>query len=503
MSIETLTCDINLGRIFRRYSECLSDVSKVDYTAGGEPRAGFSGLTEMFNDNITVEFPSDMSVTQGFHALRDIFGDECRLSRGDNGGNDDTTCIRMLVQPKIMGLTDDQYNKMQQRGIKLLDIDYTVDARNIVTREGLLSFLGPTTAVADRGVRKVGANCLSWWGKDCDGDRVRIKVYNTFAQILESASIRVLLGSGLHHLLNGSDKADTLLSHKDHGVSRIELTFYSDKFKDMSVYHDMVHDVALRILSQCPTTSNSLSNQWKVFIASIHQTAAVYHVEAASFAYCHWWNSLTGMMQGASRTIIKSEEIPKLLGNYSFYEMPMHLITVSNSGEQYKKYIRVHGGNQITMCCGARGGLYPHGKTRKLFEYGDGVGRVSTGYIGWPSSYSYRSKALAIVEPVLDNTEDSLVLALEVLTITNRDYKKAASLLKVGVRYTVVGAGEEKFRGSMYTYVKLACGLRLRCGASLTGLVKEQQAGKKCAFDFIVDRIRNADGKEDAICSLV
>lgn len=496
----SLTNDVDTGKVLRQYSEFLSDVGYVEYTAGGEKRRGFGAMTEPFNDNVTVGLPIGMSVRDGFRKLRDILGDDATICRGSNGRSSE---IRMICQPSCAtsGLTAAHYRQLGEQGVRMIDIDYTVDACNITTRSDILGYLHDAD-VADRGERAVGRNCVSWWALDRDGDRVRIKVYNTFAQVLESAGVRVLLGSGLHNLLNGSDKADMLLKHREHGVSRVELTFYGERLKSRSVYHDMVLDVVTRRLAVCPTYSTSLSQQWGSFRSKITRTAAVHHVETSTFAYCHWWNSLTGMMQGATRTVVNAKEVPKLLGNYSFYDMPMHLITITGRGESCAVYRRVHGGSQITMCCGSRGGLYPHGSPRMLFEYGYGVGDINTGYIGWPKKYSYRSRPLALVEADVEDGVDTLTTQLEELTVLNRDYVAAHSALIAGGRYTVVGVGYLVFRGQRRTYLKLSDGQRIRCGASLEELVHKRTDGDSGAasFVFVVDKLIHGKGLHDAIC---
>lgn len=331
-----LTGDINMSRVLSRYGEYLSDIAYVEYTRGGPPMRGFINATAMFNDNVTLALPYGMSVRNGFRVLRDILGVGATIVRG-NGGDGE---IRVICGIPA-GLTREQFSAIESAQIRLVDIDYTVDACNITTRFQLLGYLmslGPVD-IADRGERAVGRNCLSWWGVDADGDRVRIKVYNTFAHVLESAGVRVLLGSNMHSMLKGSVKTDTLLENREHGISRIELTFYGGVFKPVSAYRVMV-DSVLRMLAECPTSRSSLSRQWATFQASITKTSAAYHVETSTFAYCHWWNSLTGMMQGSSRTLRSGDEVRKMLGNYSFYDRDMCLITISGNGETTSTFRR-------------------------------------------------------------------------------------------------------------------------------------------------------------------
>jgi len=498
---DVLGSDVSTARLFRRYAEYLSDVSDVDYTSNGEAKNGFGDRTAMFCDNVTFKLVEGMDVKEGFQVLRRVLGEQIVLHKSSNGYG----AIRIICTPSSSdGITAGDFSTLNRRGITMLDVDYAVDACNIVIRNSLLEFLSQNwkggVHVADRGSSVVGDNCLSWWGTDADGGRIRIKVYNAFAQVLESGGVRVLLGSSLCDLLKGTGKANTLLEYKDYGVSRIEITFYGESLKNAEFYrHEL--DVVLQGLATCPTFRNNLSSQWRAFAAKIIQTAALYDVQTSTFAYAHWWNSKTKMVQGATRTISRAEEVSKLLGNYSFYERPIHLITIDNTGESVASYIRVHGGSSITMCCGAKRGLYPSNPRHQLYEYGDGVGRVTLGILGWPQTYSFRSRALAHVEKITEaavsDSMETLVNTLEALTITNRDYQPAYKALEVGKQYTVIGVGTGDFRGKTYRYAKFRSGERVRCGASLQGLI---DANPGRMFTFTVDRIPKWKGHEDAIC---
>ena len=499
-----LASDIDCGRILARYAEHLSDVSRVRYTSGGTVQTGLGERTSLFCDNVTFQLKEGSSITDGVHALRKIFGNTARLTRGDNGRG----CVRVLYTPEGHNeVREADIQACRAAGITMLDIDYTMDCRRITTRALVIEHIGDVK-IADRGVQAVGRNCVSWWS-DHDHvpagvNKVRIKVYNTFSRSLETAGVRVTFGSGLAELLEGSDCATTLMEFQDSGVTRVELTFYGPRLLSRSMYESAVVDVIVRTLSGCPTFECSLSQQWNSFRHMLTRVAAVHDVVSSTFAICQWWNSETGKMQGASRTIKRAEEVEKLLGNYSFPECPINLIRITATGEHVERYRRSLIGRPLTMCTGRKGGLYPSGGRHQLHDYGLGVGMVGSNVVarlGWPATYSYRSRAIAAVEldeSVSDGADiDILAGALEELTIVNSHYDRAYECLEPGSSYTVVGCGKGKFRGTTYIYVKLSDDKRVRCGASLEALVR-QHAGAR--FSFTVDRKEIKKGYADAIC---
>ncbi|KAG0053531.1 hypothetical protein BGZ90_006209, partial [Linnemannia elongata] len=78
-------------------------------------------------------------------------------------------------------------------------------------------------------------------------------VYNKFVQILESAEVRKSLGSRMEGLVADDDERfmARLLRHKDHGMSRLELTFYGSTLLYLEKYQAHL-DHARDLLRTCP-----------------------------------------------------------------------------------------------------------------------------------------------------------------------------------------------------------------------------------------------------------
>ncbi|KAG0195781.1 hypothetical protein BGX28_000637 [Mortierella sp. GBA30] len=122
----------------------------------------------------------------------------------------------------------------------LHDVDFARDCRYVTTRWILQRHIHDNDAaeiVDDR--RKVGDHCVSWRGTTEETKNIRYKVYNKFIQVLESADARKSLGSRMEALVaNEGTFARRLERHKNHGYSRVELTFYGLMLLSLGEYND-------------------------------------------------------------------------------------------------------------------------------------------------------------------------------------------------------------------------------------------------------------------------
>lgn len=490
MYSEVALTDFDAADLFYEYVEYLSDVCDVDYLAEGERREGFEKQTEMFNDGIMFE--TEHYATTGKQYIHEI----CKIKTPIiNMGNRYQRKTRLLAT--IPNFKEEELKLLEEKGVYMISIDFTIDVAFCTTRDVLLQHLGYPNTVCDN-IKKVGKNCLSWNDRDEEHDKIRIKVYNKFVELIESKGVLVTLGSSLYEFMEISSLSDTLLALKESGISRIELTFYKSELKPFNFYKRHVQKV-FDDLKECPTWKCSLQQQWQNMIPSITQVLAAFDTSTSTFAYCHWWNSLTRKMQGASKKIKSAEYIPKLLGNFSFYEKPIRLITVTEEDRQLIMYKRVSEGSQLTLVSGKSGGFYPSKPTRQLQDYG--IGFVSSGIMGWPETFSHRSKPLASVEEIQseDSDVDQLTQSLQQLTITSCDYKAAYNVLIPGNEYTVIGTGSVMFRGKEYLCCKMTTGERVRCGLSLTNLLNS------CSTTLKIKAVRvfKSGSVKDIICERI
>ena len=114
--------------------------------------------------------------------------------------------------------------------------------------------------------------------------------HNKLVQMLESADVRKSLGSRMEDIVANPDEkfTRTLLRHRDHGLSRLELTFYGSRLHPLAVYQDRMDD-ARRLLDGCTTFDYSYEQQWIERAELIKAMVAVYIPGSKVFAYGHWW----------------------------------------------------------------------------------------------------------------------------------------------------------------------------------------------------------------------
>ncbi|OAQ27923.1 hypothetical protein K457DRAFT_20927 [Linnemannia elongata AG-77] len=219
---------------------------------------------------------------------------------------------------------------LRNKHMVLHDIDMTRDCRYVTERRLVEQHLlrnGITTVIKDR--HRMGDHCISWMGSSDDTKNIRYKVYNKFVQILESAEVRKSLGSRMEGLVADDDKRfmARLLRHKDHGMFRLELTFYGSTLLSLKEYKAHLED-ARDLLSTYPVYDYSYEEMWKQRADCIQSMVAVYMPVKKVFAYCHWWNSVTSKKYGYMWKNVGSKLVPLLLANYSFNDRPIHYIKV-------------------------------------------------------------------------------------------------------------------------------------------------------------------------------
>ena len=480
---DEISGDFGFAAAFSRYRTYLSDVCDVDYTCGKEAGKGFGTRTAVFNDNVTIRVltqPEMQKVDIAYlrTGVEDVLGEKVGIHRVDNGRSSHLRfCLSFVAKTSIEdALADVGALIGKYKRIQLCDIDFTVDCERITTRETLLNWLPSGTKISDR-KNNTGKNCLSWFE---DNGRIRCKVYNKIVQILESAGVREPIGSSIHTLLTDTDIASTAIDYQLFGVTRIEVTFYSSELQTPRYYTETVLGLYKR-LESCPTFSVSLEDQWKALRDQLTQMLCIYDEKTSAFAYCQWWNSLTGKIQGASKTV-KPKDLMKIVGNYSFPNRPIYLIQVSKTtGDEKIRVFRRNSSDDddknLTLVPGPNGGLYPNGKKKchNLAEYG--MGSLDPGYIGWgdtrlrPTDAAIGLVGEILQESTLVDEIDALVNKMSKITINTKEYTPAYKTLEMDKEYTFSAFGQEVFHGKECIFARTTCGKAIRCEKSLATLI--------------------------------
>ena len=205
--------------------------------------------------------------------------------------------------------------------------------------------------------QKVGHHCISWRGKTDETKNIRFKVYNKLVQILESAEVRKPLGSRMEDLVEkDSVFARRIECRREHGYTRIELTFYGPDLLELEEYAERM-DETRELLKKCHTFQCSFEKQWEERAKCISSMVAVYITRKESrtsegiFAYCHWWNSVTSKKYGYIWKRVMPETAKLLLANYSFNDRPIHYLEATVEKDEYAKINNGSGTTERNVSC--------------------------------------------------------------------------------------------------------------------------------------------------------
>lgn len=410
---------------------------------------------------------------------------------------------------------------LHDKSIVLHDIDFAHDCKYVTTRYILQKRLRETKVgeVKDD-VQKVGHHCISWKDPTEGAENIRYKVYNKFAQVMESAEVRKSLGSRMEDLVEKETTfARRVKRYKKHGYTRVELTFYGPHLSPLWKYQDEM-DKTRKFLKSCPTFKCSFEAQWQERAKCITSMAAVYFPKKKLFAYCHWWNSVTSKKYGYMWKNVKSASIPLLLANYSFNDRPIYYMEGRLDKEnkvvlsEIATYMREPGCTAITLVPGSQKGMYPSrdaspNGARKFCSVG--IVEVDNISIAWPKrAHNKNSIPLAEIIECDDDNVDANVLHLKSIHVSM--YTAGHQILEPDTDYTIVAAGYKEYRGIYRWHFITDCGLKIRAGKSLAKIwgkwrIKHLQGLQRIGsvkgvpfMNFHTVRVVRSRGEDDIKC---
>lgn len=410
--------------------------------------------------------------------------------------------------------------------IVMHDLDISVDCGLVSTRDLIESYItqvlevDPSDIVSDR--HKVGDHCISWLCQTTGNVAVdlRVKIYNKFVQMIESTDARSCIGSQLSNFVaNKSEKFTAkLLRYKDTGMTRFEITMYARDLFNLEDYVVLMNDL-LDKMSRCSTYQISFENHWKSVCQRIRSTVAFYDCENKTFAYCHWWNSLTKRMQGLVKGNISEQHVQSILANFTSNDRPIHYFVVRLVGKEYEivrrsRYIRAEGCTSMTFVLGPGNSLVPSKyfiKDRPVLTFGFvGFTTHENITIGWstgPMKYGQTVDGVQLLEHpdhaetvnnAQDVGDDALRLSESVnMSIFQADY----NVMEPGRQYRIVSYGFGSYRGKEYLCVSTSCGIHARCSRTLDNLVRSRISQGRHVLVRAIKQ-QKTKGTRDMICEL-
>lgn len=548
-----------MSKIFADHPEYLSDVYGVNYTRLGPRMSGWGTTSAPFCDSLMLwcatHWPLARKSTEigmvlstiraclarvldtcqykvfhlgsgrckDFDVLDKDTHEEKRTELGEDGYEPAYIAVRVAFENvgllEVLSKLPKVLRVLRKACIVLHDLDIAVDCTYISNRQHIQEFLfsqGLTQEDIVNDRHSVGDNCISWqWSVPFLEDvPLRVKVYNKFVQMLKSRELRSKLGSQLHHLVANPDAdfQEQLLKYRSTGMSRVEVTIYGSRLYKEATYAKVMAGV-LDYLKPCPTFKVSFDKQWEALASRITQMAVVYIPETQTFAYCHWWNSLTKRMQGVAKTKITAADAKVHLANFSFNDRPIHYLVVKQKGEKeyeitkHTIYKRVKGCTAITLVPGIAESLSPYRKDLEQQALGFrevGIIPVQNITLEWPMSRLRRDRGDKLAQvvrcknrtPAKDGASTPLTRLPNIqMSLCKADYTS----MTVGEAYTVVAYGSGGFRGRHYLCLKLLEGIFIRCSPGMEEVVYPRLESHS-RFGIRITRLKKIRGERDVEC---
>ena len=509
-----------INQALNAYSHLISDVG-MEIALPGEPKVGWKKYSKFFCDNIIlwalynntkdVDKQRKTSVRTILSAFEDLNVDRSMikvLRQGliHQGGFLDGKvldkyvsktgsmrkvgyfCIKVTLHDfKLVSLVDDLkavVDDLADCFIFLHDLDITTDCRRVTSRPILQQYLenkfGDDIEIVND-LEKVGNHCISWITTTGKEQKVRCKVYNKLVQMLESADNASSLGSRMESLVMPVDKKfhRRLRKAKETGLSRLEVTFYGIKVYDLTYYEEYMEQVKEQ-LQDCKTYKVPYKEYWRYMASNISSMVGVLvrdvdedEDEKATFAYCHWWNSVTKKKYGSYRSNVKRDEAIKLLANYSFNDRPIYFLEVDLQDPKKNivvtKYMRPDGCKEITLVAGRQNSLYPRRYHEGVYSFKSmGIKTRDNITIKWPKRRLRKSSPpiVEIFQVPLDD-DDAMYMQVGELVGHKASYKPGHTVLEERTKYTVIAAVKGDYRGRDYIFATLSNGTKVRCGRCL------------------------------------
>ena len=307
--------------------------------------------------------------------------------------------------------------------------------------------------------------------------------------MLESPEVRSTIGSLISNLVANPSREfqEKLRTAKMTGLTRLECTIYSGEIHEYKWYTAALEKMQ-DTLRGCPVHKTSFEQQWKALVDEIinASTITVYDRKRKTFAYCHWYNNLTGKKQGYTKEQVEENEVMWLLAAYSFNRVPMHYICLNaeenGNYEILEKatYQRSEESSGITLVPGIQKGLYPsfEGITRQTLTFPEiGLVPYKSIIIGWPESkVDSRNRPLANLTMLSHETDSNTLKTTD--NPKTSTYKAGHEILRPQTVYKVINISRKTYhnKDTLFAILKEeTANIHVRAGPSLERTIREKE----------------------------
>ena len=332
---------------------CKNDLKGLNYNRYGTKGHRIFPISDVFCDNFLLSTPTQMEYKKNklvgyynrrIHAVltkhnQTSFIKAVKISQERQYYK--ISCNSVPLDNVIQIIQDPEF---RESDILLADIDITQDFAGCFNKEEVMEAMAQTGEFHIQGEEyqgeentildnshNVGDNCLTYKG-DCNGE-IRSKIYNKFAQEVESDSVRENFG---HHLYGwchgGGIYKDTVKKALPYGLLRVETTYYGR----IPTRREMEYTITewTRRLKPELCYSTPIEKQWICVAEKIDRNLVVKCGNL--IAVCLWINSLTGKIGGYIKETEDENDFRWMALELTFNK-PLDIIFMELDGE----YIRL------------------------------------------------------------------------------------------------------------------------------------------------------------------
>lgn len=253
-----------------------------------------------------------------------------------------------------------------KNNIVLVETDITCDFTSIFRRDDVVEFLMSKHGFSYEGdgnqndrhildnIDRVGINCLTWMDNTNHNYTKRCKIYNKFICQVTSPGVRSSFGNHIFDVMFSPDEqlknTFRIDKAKECGITRIEITFYSDTFPSVVERDKIMTETRSLFIGNNLFYDISTGDQWKRLLSHVNRSCILHDKVNKQLQICFYVNSITGKTTGIMIDKDKDIDDDSVLDQvryYSYVCLPMYLVVVDQMNDEMtwsiKKYIKYAG----------------------------------------------------------------------------------------------------------------------------------------------------------------